>query len=61
VQKAPAGQTDLFRLEGVGAGLRLRVEPINLTLSFDQAVALQDAADTKKGDTFAHFLLSVGF
>lgn len=61
VQKAPTGQTDLFRLEGVGAGLRLRVEPINLTLSFDQAVALHDAADTKKGDTFAHFLLSVGF
>ncbi|MCP9443007.1 MAG: hypothetical protein NNA20_10455 [Nitrospira sp.] len=61
VQKAPVGQTDVFRLEGVGGGLRLRVEPINLTLSFDQAVALQDAADTRKGDTFAHFLLSVGF
>jgi hypothetical protein len=45
----------------VGAGLRLKVEPINLTFAFDQAVALQDAASTKKGDTFAHFLLSIGF
>jgi hemolysin activation/secretion protein len=61
VQQAPAGQTDVFRLEGVGGGLRLKVEPINLTVSFDQAVALQDAASTKKGDTFAHFLVSIGF
>jgi len=60
-QQAPAGQEDLSRLEGVGGGLRMRIEPINLTLSFDQAVALRDAGVTKKGDTFAHFMVSIGF
>jgi hemolysin activation/secretion protein len=61
VQQAPLGQTDVFRLEGVGGGLRLKFEPINLAVSFDQAVALQDAAGTRKGDTFAHFLVNIGF
>ena len=60
-KSAPAGQEDLSRLEGVGGGLRMRIEPINLTLSFDQAVALQDSGVTKKGDTFAHFMVSIGF
>jgi hypothetical protein len=61
VINAPAGQQDIFRLEGVGGGLRAKVEPINLTFQFDQAVALQTTPATKRGDTFAHFLLSIGF
>jgi len=61
VKGAPPGQTDIFRLEGVGAGFRMRIEPINLNLQFDQAVALQTATATKRGDTFAHFLVSIGF
>ncbi len=60
-RRAPPGQADILRLEGVGAGLRMKVEPINLTLQFDQAVALQDTTATKRGDTFAHFLVSIGF
>jgi hemolysin activation/secretion protein len=60
-RRAPAGQADIGRLEGAGGGFRMKVEPINLTLAFDQAVALQDTATTKRGDTFAHFMVSIGF
>ena len=60
-KRAPPGQADILRLEGVGAGLRMKVEPLNLILQFDQAVALQDTTATKRGDTFAHFLVSIGF
>jgi hemolysin activation/secretion protein len=60
-RRAPPGQADISRLEGAGGGIRMKVEPINLTLSFDQAVALQDTAATKRGDTFAHFMVSIGF
>jgi hemolysin activation/secretion protein len=61
VRRAPPGQQDVFRLEGVGAGLRMKIEPTNLMFSFDQAVALQTTGATKRGDTFAHFLVSIGF
>jgi hemolysin activation/secretion protein len=60
-RRAPSGQADSLRLAGAGGGFRMRIEPINLMLSFDQAVALQDTGITKKGDTFAHFLISIGF
>jgi hemolysin activation/secretion protein len=60
-RRAPPGQADIIRLEGVGAGFRMRIEPINLNLQFDEAIALQDTSATKRGDTFAHFLVSVGF
>jgi hemolysin activation/secretion protein len=61
VQQAPPGQLSYYRLEGVGGGLRVKVEPINLTFQFDQAVALQTTPATKRGDTFAHFSLVIGF
>ena len=60
-KQAPPGQADIQRLEGVGGGLRLKVEPINLNFLFDQGVALQSTGATKRGDTFAHFLVSIGF
>ncbi len=60
-KQAPSGQADSLRLAGTGGGFRMRIEPINLMLSFDQAVALRDTGITKKGDTFAHFLISIGF
>lgn len=60
-RQAPPGQADILRLEGAGGGIRMKVEPINLMFQFDQAVALQTASATKKGDTFAHFLVSLGF
>lgn len=60
-RRAPPGQADILRLEGAGGGIRMKVEPINLTLSFDQAVALQSTSATKRGDTFAHFMVSIGF
>jgi hypothetical protein len=48
-------------LEGVGGGVRLRVEPINLMLQLDFAEARQTTPVTKKGDTFTHFMVSLGF
>lgn len=60
-KEAPPGQQDLNRLEGIGGGMRMKIEPINLTLQLDEGVALQKTAATKYGDTFAHFLISIGF
>jgi hypothetical protein len=39
----------------------MKIEPSNLMLSFDQAVALQNTSATKRGDTFAHFMVNIGF
>jgi len=60
-RRAPRGQADILRLEGAGGGIRMKIEPINLMLSFDQAVALQNTSATKRGDTFAHFMVNIGF
>lgn len=60
-KRAPAGQAGVQHLEGVGAGIRMKIEPINLTLQLDEGVALQPTAATKRGDTYAHFLVSIGF
>jgi hemolysin activation/secretion protein len=61
VQQAQPGQADIFRLEGVGGGVRMRVEPINLLFQLDFAQAQQTTPVTKKGDTFTHFMVSLGF
>ncbi len=60
-KRAPAGQQDMFLLEGVGGGFRMKIEPINLNLQFDQGVALQTTGVTARGNTFAHFLINIGF
>ncbi|MBX9658648.1 MAG: BamA/TamA family outer membrane protein [Nitrospiraceae bacterium] len=60
-KEAPIGQQDISRLEGAGAGLRMKIDPINLSLQFDHAVALQPTGTTKRGDMFSHFLVSIGF
>jgi len=39
----------------------MKIEPINLNLQLDQGVALQKTFATKRGDTFAHFLVNIGF
>lgn len=61
IAKAPAGQKDQFRLEGVGGGLRARLLPYNFSLHFDQGIALRETAASKKGDTFAHFMLTLAY
>ncbi|MGQ0812321.1 MAG: hypothetical protein ACT4OO_14010, partial [Nitrospiraceae bacterium] len=58
---APLAHKYISRFVGVGGGLRMRIEPINLQLQLDQAVALQPTSLTKRGDTFTHFLVSIGF
>jgi hemolysin activation/secretion protein len=61
ILKAPPGQTNQFRLTGVGGGIRAQVAPLNLNFQLDQGFALHDATATKKGDTFVHFLVSVAY
>jgi hemolysin activation/secretion protein len=61
VAKAPAGQKDQFRLEGVGGGIRAQLIPYNLSFSLDQGLALRDATATREGDTFVHFLVSIAY
>lgn len=60
-KEAPSGQAASLLLEGVGGGLRMKIEPINLNFQLDQGVALQKTFATKRGDTFAHFLVNIGF
>ncbi len=61
IAKAPIGQKDQFRLEGVGAGIRAQLVPYNLALKIDQGWALRDATTTKRGDTFVHFMVTVAY
>ncbi len=61
IAKAPIGQKDQFRLEGVGAGIRAQLVPYNLALRLDQGWALRDATTTKRGDTFVHFMVTVAY
>jgi hemolysin activation/secretion protein len=61
VAKAPAGQKNQFRLEGVGGGVRVQLVPYNLSFQLDQGLALRDATATREGDTFVHFAVSIAY
>jgi len=61
VLNAQPGQRDHFNPEGVGFGLRMKMPKDVGQLILDQAWALQDGTETKKGDTFVHFAVSVAF
>ena len=61
VQDAQPGQTSQFRLEGVGAGIRVKFPKDVGQLIIDQGFALRDTAITKQGDTFVHFSVGIAF
>jgi hemolysin activation/secretion protein len=61
VAKAPSGQQNQFRLEGVGGGIRAQLVPYNLVLRVDQGWALRDATRTSSGDSFVHFMVSAAY
>mgnify|MGYP001204038513 CR=1 FL=1 len=61
VQEAQPGQTSQFRLEGVGGGIRVKLPKDVGQLIIDQGVALQDTANTKRGDSFVHFSVGLTF
>jgi hemolysin activation/secretion protein len=61
VQQAPPGQTSQFRLEGVGAGIRVKFPKDVGQLIIDQGFALRDTANTQQGDTFVHFSVGLAF
>jgi hemolysin activation/secretion protein len=61
VQQAPIGQTSQFRLEGVGAGIRVKFPKDVGQLIIDQGFALRDTANTQRGDSFVHFSVGVTF
>ncbi len=61
VLKAQPGQKEQFRPEGVGFGLRVKLPKDIGQLQLDQAYALRNGTETKKGDTFVHFAVSVAF
>jgi hemolysin activation/secretion protein len=61
IAKAPVGQRDQFRLEGIGGGIRAQLVPYNLALRVDQGWALRDATATKRGDTFVHFMVTFAY
>jgi hemolysin activation/secretion protein len=61
VQQAPPGQTSQFRLEGVGAGIRVKFPKDVGQLIIDQGFALRDTANTQRGDSFVHFSVGLTF
>jgi hemolysin activation/secretion protein len=61
VQDPLPGQRDQFRLEGVGWGLRVTMPKKVGEVRIDQGYALQNLNVTKAGDSFVHFVVTVGF
>jgi hemolysin activation/secretion protein len=61
VQQAQPGQTSQFRLEAVGAGIRVKFPKDVGQLIIDQGFALRDTANTRQGDTFVHFSVGLTF
>lgn len=61
VQQAQPGQTSKFRLEGVGAGIRVKFPKDVGHLIIDQGFALRDTAFTQQGDSFVHFSVGLAF
>jgi hemolysin activation/secretion protein len=60
VQKAQAGQTDEFHLEGAGIGIRGGVRKV-LDYQVDWARVLHDTDRTENGDNRIHFLVKFHF
>jgi hemolysin activation/secretion protein len=54
------GQIGNFQMHGVGVGVRAKFQDL-LTFQLDQAWALSQATQTRPGDTFVHFSVSMAF
>lgn len=61
VAKPQPGQIDQFRLEGVGAGIRVKLPKDIGELKVDQGFALKPTPSTKRGDSFVHFSVGLQF
>ena len=61
VQQAQPGQTSQFRLESVGAGIRVKFPKDVGQLIIDQGFALQPTLNTRRGDSFVHFSVGLAF
>jgi hemolysin activation/secretion protein len=61
VAQAPPGQSAQFRLEGAGAGIRVKFPKDVGQLILDQGFALRETLNTKRGDIFVHFSVSLAF
>jgi hemolysin activation/secretion protein len=61
VQQPPPGQISQFRLEGVGAGIRVKFPKDVGQLIIDQGFALEETLNTKRGDSFVHFSVGLVF
>lgn len=61
VQNPLPGQRDQFRLEGTGWGLRVSLPKRIGEVLIDQGYALQNLNQTRAGDSFVHFVVTVGF
>lgn len=61
VEQPQPGQTPRFRMEGVGAGIRVKLPKDVGELKVDQGWAMRDTPTTQRGDTFVHFSVGIGF
>ena len=61
VERPQPGQTPRFRLEGVGAGIRVKLPKDIGELKVDQGWAMKDTPTTQRGDTYVHFSVGIGF
>src|SRR5262249_34853845 len=61
VQQPQPGQASQFKLEGVGAGVRVKFPKDIGELIIDQGFALKSTVNTKSGDSFVHFSVGLAF
>ncbi|HSQ52640.1 MAG TPA: ShlB/FhaC/HecB family hemolysin secretion/activation protein [Nitrospiraceae bacterium] len=61
VEEPQPGQIPSFRLEGIGAGIRVKFPKDIGELKVDQGWAMNDTPATQRGDTYVHFSVGIGF
>jgi hemolysin activation/secretion protein len=61
VEEPQPGQIPSFRLEGIGAGIRVKFPKDIGELKVDQGWAMNDTPTTQRGDTYVHFSVGIGF
>jgi hypothetical protein len=61
VAEPQAGQIDSFRLQGIGAGIRVRFPNDLGELRVEQGWVLKETPASRKGDSFVHFSVGVQF
>jgi hemolysin activation/secretion protein len=61
VADAPPGQISRFHLEGAGGGIRVKFPKDICQLAIDYGYPLRETLNTRRGDSFTYFTISMAF